>query len=198
MAKSTGKTQRPSFHEVVIEGSFKVAQGFMAGLRLGCGEELVCYYAAEEGVHCEKAGSRLKSLVSHHRDIHLIVDTATRDRLRSLAERMEQQAGLRLASSRHIRKGTFPFRYKAYAPRYTVEIKGILNTLPDGIRLEDFDAEEKVDEHAIGVEAYAPAHDYEASGAGKITGRIDLLIEARRKLDEHPLVEAGRIELSLA
>jgi hypothetical protein len=42
-------------------------------------------------------------------------------------------------------------------------------------------------------------HDYEIEGKGAFSGRhVDLLIEARRALDEHPLVNADLIELQTA
>ena len=39
---------------------------------------------------------------------------------------------------------------------------------------------------------------YEVEGEGSISGRIDLLIEGRAKLSDHPLIRVAPIELVLA
>ena len=199
MAKATRHQPKPSFYEIVMEGSPKMVRGFMSGLLLGEGRGGTIFYNYEEGVYEESLPEKLaERLHLHPRNINFIVDGATRTLLQKLAKHIEQETGLRIVASRYIRSAEFPFCFKAYARRYGVEILGKLNNLPAGLRLEDFATEEEIHPEAAGIEAYAPVHDYEIEGKGKQVGRIDLLIAARHELDAHPLVEVGSIQLKLA
>ncbi len=199
MNKTRDRSAKPSFYQVILEGSHKVARGLMAGLMLGAGKENDVFFHYCEGVFYEPWTEKLAEMVRlHPQDCHLIVDGEAKKMLTSLASRIEQATGLRLTSSRYIRSATMSFSFEAFARRYGVEILGLLKGLPAGLRLVDFDHKETVHPHAAGVEAYAAAHDYTIKGAGQVTGRVDLLIKARRDLDGHPLIKVGRIKLNLA
>jgi hypothetical protein len=200
MSKTTPKrTAKPSFFQVVLEGSPKLVCGFLNGLMMGSGKEGTVFFCHDEGIDYESLTGRLAELIHlHPRDCHVIVDRETQSYLKRLAPRIEQTLGLKILSSRHIRSATLPFHFVAYARRYGVEIMGKLHSLPDGVRLVDFEKKERKDPSAAGIETYAPAHEYEIKGEGKIVGRVDLVILARRDLDSHPLIEPGKIELQLA
>ncbi|MFH1842310.1 MAG: hypothetical protein ABIF77_03815 [bacterium] len=200
MSSAQKKTsKRPTFHEIVLEGSPKTVNGFLAGLLLGSGLDGQVFYCHAEDVNHESVPSRLAELIRlHPRDCHVIVDSDTKKLLERLGDRIEATTGLRLVSSRHIRSASMGFHFEAYAPRYAQDILGRLHALPSGLRLQEFEKEEKMDPKAVGIEAYAPAHDYEMKGAGSIVGRIDLLIETRRELLQQPLLKLDGIKLNLA
>jgi hypothetical protein len=199
MAQATERPRKPTFYEVVFEGAPKRVRGFLAGLRLGVGGESTIFYHYDECVHHEGLGARLAEMVHlSKQDCHVIVDTDLKRRLQKLAPRIEAEAQLRIRSSRFIRSASLPFHFEAFADRYGQEISYRLHNLPDGLRLVDFEQDEKRDPRAEGVEAYAPAHHYEIRGSGRVVGRVDLLIEARRLLDSHPLIAVGEITLKLA
>ena len=90
------------------------------------------------------------------------------------------------------------FGFEAFAKRYNDEIVEVLRNLPAGLRADGFQHNVKLDPSAKGVEAYAPTHDYEAKGTGTVVGRVDLVIELKRKLRDFPLVKSDEIELKLA
>jgi hypothetical protein len=193
------RTTRITFYEVVMAGSHKMVRGFITGLQLGRQEEKRIYYHFQEGVFHEKFPERLAEAVHIlPEDCHLIVDSKIRDLLKRFARPMEAELGLRIKSIRYIRSAVLPFRFEAYARRYGVEIMGILNGLPPGVRLQDFKHKEKVYPRAAGLEAYAATHEYEIKGSGKVVGRVDLVIQARRNLDSHPLIKPAQIKLNLA
>ncbi len=199
MAKSTKRQPPRSFYEVVIQGPPKMVRGFLGGLVLGAGHDSVVIFHHDACIQEESRHERLIERIGlQHRDINAVVDRHTCDLLRKNAQRIESEIGLRVASTHHVRSAEFSFDFQAYARRYGVEIKGILTNLTAGLRLEDFTWDEQVHPGAEGIEAYAPVHDYEIKGSGKIVGRIDLLVEARCKLDRHPLVNPGHIQLKLA
>lgn len=200
MAKTASKQDRkPSFYEVVLEGSPKTVCGFLAGLLLGSGREGTVFFCHDAGIAYESFSGRLAELIRlHPRDCHVIVDGETRKYLQRLAPRIKEQTGLRLASSRYIRSAGMRFQFEAFARRYAQEILGKLYALPQGLRLVDFETKETVTPEAAGIETYTPAHDYEFKGKGRITGRIDLLITCRRDLETLPLLRLNPIRLNLA
>lgn len=199
MARSSKQQVPGSFYEVVIQGSPKMIRGFLSGLTMAADHDGMVVFHHDACIHEEAKGERfIERIGLQPRDVNAVVDRETCDLLRKHAKRIEAEIGLRVTSTRHIRSASFTFKFQAYARRYGVEIKGNLNNLPAGLRLEDFEYEEKLHPGAEGIEAYAPAHEYEIKGSGRVVGRIDLLVAARCKLDQHPLVKPGKIELKLA
>jgi hypothetical protein len=194
MSGSAGKA--PSFHEVVIEGHFERSHGLLLGLFLGARIPGNLYFSHEEGIRAT-FGERLREAVGFHAPVcHVVVDGSVRDLLERHQEELAAH-GVRVAEAKPIRSSHFEFSYRAYAPRYAQEIRDLLAGLPPGVKQEGEPPRERVDQGAAGVEVYSPAHHYEFEGEGTIRGRIDLVIEARRRLAEHPLIRVERIELEL-
>ena len=207
MAKATirtGKTSKRSaapvsFYEVIFQGRPKVVRSFLAGLVLGAGGKGRVFYHFDAGIEHEGKVESLAELVGlKPSDCHAVVDAATGKLLKRLQDGITASTGLTISSCRHIRTAQLPFKFKVYAAQYQREITDLVRNLPPGLNLVDFVHDEKIDPSAAGPEAYAPVHDYEACGEGKIVGRVDLLIELRKKLNQQPLVEEGQIELRLA
>jgi hypothetical protein len=198
MTKST-KTVKPSFYEVIFKGSPQAVRGLLTGMALAGQEPQSAFFNFESGVFHEELGEKLAELVHlRHHDCHLIIDGVTATRIKKTAARIQESSGLELVSCRHIRSAEFGFNYSVYARRYDEEIADLLDDLPQGIKLMDFERRERLDPDARGIEAYTPVHDFEADGEGKVRGRVDLLIDVRQQLDRHPLIKAGLIRLNLA
>ena len=186
----------PVFHEVVIEGHFERSHGLLLGLVMGARARGHLYFSHEEGVRAT-FGERLREAVGFHAPVcHAVVDETVR---RLLEHHVTDLAAheVRIAELKPIRSSRFEFSYRAYAPRYAQEIRDLIAGLPPGVQLAGEPPREHVDQTAAGVEVYAPVHHYEFEGEGEIRGRIDLVIAARRRLKEHPLVRVERIELQL-
>lgn len=186
----------PVFFEVVIEGVPEAGRGFLCGLLLGAGHAGYLEFPPEQTPAGCSLGDRLRGMVglSPH-ECRAIVDQTTRDRLVAVRARLESEAGLRLAAEGRVRTARIPFHYQAFARRYGVEIQALLKGLPAGLVIEGGEPVETIDPEAKGIEAYSPAHDYEIRGEGSIGGRVDLVIEARRRLVVHPLIHAGPLEI---
>jgi hypothetical protein len=197
MAKKT--TASPRFNEVVFHGKPKVVKAFLKGLLMGAGHESRIYYNFDEKVQSEGAVEKFKEMFGTLPvDCRVIVDSETSAYLKQMASRIAAETGLRIGANRSVRSASVTFEYHAYAPQYNEEIIKLLQNLPKGVKLEGYRHDEKRDRLAKGVEAYSVAHDFEAEGKGTITGRVDLLIDVRRSLDDYPLIKAGHIELKMA
>ncbi len=204
MAKSTKGTKstttaKKSFYEVVFTGKPKVVRAYLAGLSDGSGQDATIFFSFQDGVFHEGKAERLSELL-HVRalDCHVIVDADTSRRLKKVARKLLEETGLEITANKHIRSASLVFGFEAFAKRYNDEIVEVLRNLPVGLRIDGFQHDVKLDPSAKGVEAYAPTHDYEAKGTGIVVGRVDLLIELKRKLRDFPLVKSDEIELNLA
>jgi hypothetical protein len=190
------ESREPSFCEVVVEGNFERSHGLLLGLHLGSGLPGRMFFSHEDGVRAS-FGERLREVVGLHAPIcHVVVDEPARQLLERHAEAIEKR-GVRVAQTRTIRGARFAFSYHAYAPQYAQQIRDLLRGLPVEAKLDGGEPHERLDLAAHATEAYAPAHQYECTGEGVISGRIDQVIAARRSLAGHPLVKADRIQLEV-
>lgn len=192
-------TARPSFYEVVFRGKPKVVRAFLTGLAMGSDTESTLFYSFTDGVFHEGKAEKFAEFV-HIRatDCHVIVDGVTSALLKKLTKRIKSETGLEITSHRRIASASVKFSYQAFAARYDEEMAKAVKDLPKGLKLEDFKHEVKVDPSAKGIEAYSPAHDFEANCSGRVTGRVDLVVALRKKLDDYPLIKIDDVLLKLA
>ena len=190
---------KKSFYEVVFGGKPKVVRAYLIGLVDGTDHDVSIFFSFEDGVYHEGNVERLSELL-HVRalDCHVIVDSATSTLLKKKAKKLPSLTGLEITANRHIRSASMEFSFEAFAKRYNDEIIEVFKTLPLGLRLDGYEHNVKLDPSAKGVEAYASAHDYEATGSGTIVGRVDLVIELKKRLHQFPLIKTEDIVLKLA
>jgi hypothetical protein len=197
MAKKTPAA--PRFFEVVFRGKPKVVKAFLKGLMMGAGREVTVYFNFDEGVHHEGKTEKFKEMFGIRAiDCHVITDSDGSKYMKKMAGRIAAETGLEITAHRAIRSASMAFTYQAFAPRYSAEIVAMLKKRPKGLRLQGYEHQERRDPSAKGVEAYSVAHDFEATGSGTISGRIDLLIELKRTFADYPLIKANDIILKLA
>lgn len=193
------KKSSTTFYEVVFQGKPKVVRAFVSGLVLGACEGACVYYSFLDGIHHEGKAERLAEIVGlRSTDCYVVVDECVSALLKKLNKKIEAETGLSIRSHRKIRGASFSFEYHAYAKKYDEEILEVLRHLPADVKARNFQHEVHKDPSAKGVEAYSPAHDYEAAGSGAITGPIEAVIEVKRRFTELPLIKAEDISLKLA
>ena len=190
---------RQTFYEVVFQGKPKVVRAFLKGFVMGNVDDATVFYSFTDGIYHEGKAEKLKEMVGlRGTDCHVVVDAGTSGLLKKLRKRIEAETGLVATSHRAIRNASMAFSYKAFSPRHHEEILKLAKQLPQGLRLENFKHDVKVDPDAKGIEAYSPVHHFEATGSGTITGRIDLLVEVKCRADNNALFDAEDIVLKLA
>jgi len=198
MAKQN-KTAAPTFNEVVMRGKPRVVRAFLRGLVMGSDTNAEMFFSFTDGIHHEGKAEWLAEKVGiRAADCHVIVDTHTAALLKKLAKRIPDETGLAVVANRRVRSANMDISFKAYARRYNDEIVALMKDLPEGLRVRGFQHDVKSYPEAKGVEAYAAAHDYEASGTATVTGRIDLLVALKKKFADYPLIDAEDIVLTLS
>ncbi len=198
MATQNTTTRPSTYFELSLAGPEDLAHGFLTGLMVGAGHDGMIVHGPDEDIPGPTFREKIKAALRvHPHEVHVVVDGTTRALVKKHAKTMFAETGLQILEERKIRRAKFCFGYQAYAPRYGREIEGLLKSLPRGLKIVNYDRKETIDPSAKGVEAYASTHDYELKGKGEIIGRFDLVLQARRILDTHPLVDVDNLNLEL-
>ena len=190
---------KKSFYEVVFLGKPKVVRAFMKGFLMGILDDAKVIYSFDSGIHHEGKVEKLTELVGiRGSDCHLVVDSATSALLKKRTKRIVAETGLKITSHRNIRSSSMAFKFQTFAPNYNEEIVKLVKNLPAGLRVDGFKHNVKLNPKAKGIEAYSVAHHYEACGEATIVGRIDLMVELKKKFADFPLIQSEDIILKLA
>lgn len=189
------------FIEVVFEGHYNTVRGYVEGLQDGMGTSHKVFFSSESGIAAETFSELIKEWVSlghklHHVVMEEVLYTILEDVLSKKGKDTSMNSGS-IKSSKIIRQASFTFRFDAYARKYAEEIKELLGSLPEGVSLQQYKPEEKINHDAEGVELYTPAHDYIFHGKGAIVGPVEQVVSFRKLLDDYPLIEAEKVFLDL-
>jgi hypothetical protein len=204
MAKKTApRTPAPTFHEVEFSGSPKSVRGLLAGLIIGSGIACERWYHADEDIApgAAKASMRRAAEKLHLMPVSTVQAVVTGELaklLRGSARAIAARGVAEVVRIKRIKKARVELRYHTFARRYDNEVQTLLKDLPRGVKLEQVERSVEVDEDARGVEMYTAVHDFESCGSCVLAGRFDLVLDLRNRLDVHPLIECGEIELELA
>ena len=201
--KSNPRTAAPTFYEVELKGSPKAVRGFLAGLVLGADLEHDGWYHLDEDI---APGNQSASVRRAAQKLHLLPVSEVRavvaapiaKKLRSLARAVAKAGVCEVVAIKRLKQARVTVEYHTCAKRYDDEVQILLQDLPRGVKLQDLEREVMTDTEAEGVEAYSPVHEFESRGSGVLVGRFDLVLDLRNRLDVHPLIECGEIELVLA
>jgi hypothetical protein len=190
---------KKSFYEVVFQGKPKVVRAFMKGFVMGTLDDPTVIYTFDAGIHHEGKVEMLAEMVGiRGTDCHLVVDSDTSALLKKRAKRIAAETGLKITSHRNIRSASMAFKFQAFAPKYNDEIVNLVKKLPTGLRVDGFQHKVMLDPKVKGIEAYSVAHHYEACGQATVVGRIDLLVDLKKKFADFPLIQSEDIILKLA
>ncbi|HMB71556.1 MAG TPA: hypothetical protein VKU85_19760 [bacterium] len=194
MSPAAPKRSRSTFWEILVQGNPDRCHGLITGLAVGTASQARIFFARDAGIRVPMGEKILDLMHAHAGVAHVVADSAGRKLLRSHSKQLSE-LGFKISDEKRILSARFEYDFHAYAKRYGDEIKTLLKSLPKGIQHESKKTKETKDLGAKGVEAYSPVHDYEIQGGGAISGPVDLVLEVREALDDHPLVNAGSVEL---
>jgi hypothetical protein len=192
------KNTPTTFYELDFAGPEDLVHGFVTGLMMGAGHDGLIIHCPDEDIAGPSFKDKVKAVLHvHPNEVNVVVDGATRSLVKKHAKKMFAETGLELIDDHKVRRAQFEFAYEAYAPRYGREIDALMKSFPTGLKIVNRERDENLDPSAKGVETYAAVHHYELKGSGKIIGRFDLVLQARRTLDTHPLVKVDELKLEL-
>jgi hypothetical protein len=189
-----------NFTEAVFEGHYNAIRGYIEGFLDGMGKDYLFYISSDTSIEAETLAEQLKEWITLGKGLHHIIIedelfTKIRDAL-SIAGRSALLGSSSIKSSKPVKGASFTFSVSAYGRKYADEIKEIIGKIPEGVSLMDYQPVETIDQDAKGVELYTPVHDYIFQAKGMFSGAVEEIIPLRKTLDEHPLIEAGKVTLA--
>ncbi len=188
--------KKRNYYEVVFEGNSRAVFALLEGYMLGKGKKWVFFFSSRAGI---KTGSLKETIVEwitlQNKTHHVIIEDEMFD---SLKKDLASRSDLRIASPRYVRsvnpvrEAWFPFSVKVYGKKYCTEIKAMLQHLPEGLVLHDYSPMEK--EHPD-KDGNPTDSDYVFEATGRISGDLAQMIDFRKTLFDHPLVEVKEIQI---
>ena len=186
------------YHEIALEGPTGRTLGFVQGFLAGRGHAGRALDAWKEGFDCESLRERIRELFQPQmQTYHLLVPA---DLVPTVHEALRQgdaqDLAITIREERPIEGARFTFEFQVYSREHGPRIRSLFDPPPAGVALSaDASFQERVDPDATGVEAYAPAHDYELKGSGTVEGDLSAVLGLHRAVRDDELVEQGPLEL---
>lgn len=190
---------KKKYYELVFEGRYETIAGMLEGFALASGKKWEFWFSRKVGIETETfAEAILEWGALKSRLHHVILEKEFHTQLQRMAAKRKDLKLIRpeyTKSAMEIKSAAFTFKAKAYGKKYGAEIKSILSKPPEGIKIRDYKPHEEIRESSKGVDLYAPDHDYVFTAEGMAAGEFRAILDFRKKLDDHPLVEVSTIRL---
>ena len=185
--------KRQQYVELEIHGPAGEAVGFIEGFRAGTGDDRPVWYSDRENVDLGSLIELLREKMS--RDLHVVL---ARDSAESVARALGESRILHLevASLVEVDYAELSFECRCYSRTDAESMRRVVEeSLPEGVSLEDYQVEERVDEEARGLELYSPTHHYVVFGGGRYVGDVAGIFELAHRLEDQDFIHPGRIRL---
>lgn len=182
-----------SYVELELKGSADQALGFVEGLRLGTPELENVWYSNRESLESRGIVEAFWRRVG--KETHVILPSSLAETVQealAASEVLDLEAG----AVEPVDFGELEFEFEVYDRDEAGKVRAVVESdLPVGVRLEDYDVGEEVDEDAKGVELYAPAHHYKCAGSGRYVGAVAGIFDLAHRLDDQSFLRPGKVRL---
>lgn len=183
----------PTYVEIEISGPGDQAIGFVEGFRLASDNSGQVWFAGRENVDLESFFETLRSKL--RRDTFVICSQALANAMVK-AMSASNLLELEVASVRQIDYAELAFRYEVYSREEAAAVRKVIEEqLPDGVRLEGYEPEERVLDDARGVELYGPVHDYTLTASGRYVGPVPGVLSLAERLSDQTFIHPDKIHL---
>ena len=180
------------YYEIIIKGDQNhlcaYLQGYMNAKKISQG----VIFSKDWPLHTHN----LREMIKYHGEVlHLACRAGLRATVKAAIKTAAPQYKFEIKKERKISRAFFTFEFETFSKKVGAELKKKFGNLPAGLALRRFKPKEKINPEARGAELYAPAHEYQYSGTGEISGDIEKLIALHCKLEDNDFVEAEEIVL---
>lgn len=191
---------KKKYYEVVFEGKPDEISGMFEGFLIGRKAVWEWYHNKESGIESESLLKVIKEWISHKKRVtHFVLEKDFHNELEKAVSGKNDPLYNKLkfaGQSKAIKNCSFKFTANAYAKKFGDEIKDVISSCPADIIIENFSPVEEIDDSAKGVELYASTHDYTYKATGEAKGDFGSIIQFRKKLEDHPLIQVSTIKLN--
>jgi hypothetical protein len=179
-------------YELLVKGHEEIIYAYLNGYMAG--------KKVKEGVilcnECPFQIHEFRELIRYHGGVvHIVVRAGLRQTVLSALRSAPASYGFEIKKDRKITNASFEFKFETVSKKVAGGLKRMFTQMPAGLKLTDFEPEEKFDPDAAGIERYAPAHHYKYEGSGTASGNVELLLDFHRRLSQNDFVELEEIVL---
>lgn len=180
------------YYELLVKGNedkmFAYLNGYLTAKKI------------KEGVifcdECPFNIHELRELIRYHGEVaHIACRAGLRQTVLSALRSAPAAYSFEVKKERKISKASFEFKFETFSKKVAGGLKRMFAQMPTGLKLSEYEPEEKIDPDAAGIERYAPAHDYRFAGKGKVTGNAETLLDFHRRLSQSDFIKLEKIEL---
>ena len=134
------------YAEFVIHGDDREVVAYLRGVAAGSALERGLLFAADAGFRISALRERLK----YHGEVtHVICDASQRDRLRAAIAQAAPRYAFEIKEERTIERAYFPFSFETPNRKVAEKIKGVLDSLPKGVKAADYAPKEVIDPRGV-------------------------------------------------
>jgi len=185
------------FYEISLEGPTGRTLGFVQGFLTARGEGGRILDAYREGFDCESLRERIRELFHPSKQTyHLLIPA---DLVPTVNEAVQEGKNrgmeMEVLDRRSVAGARFSFSFETFSRDHGAALRALFETPPEGVTIDDLLIEETVHPDAKGVEAYAPAHDYQLEGKGTVQGALRAVLALHKKAREQELIKQGDLEV---
>lgn len=178
------------YSEIIIEGSFMLAKGFLLGFLSTTQQQGGYFFHRKSGIRRETFRELLKDFFELDNHVHVCLEKSLVDKFKKASSLYTEITGNKIVSEKAIKSASFNFSYEFYNKELATEAKAILERLPKNVSLTDYFPFEDIDAEGLGVEAYAPLHEYTARARGKLSGDFESIMNIYLKIKKSNLCES--------
>ena len=176
---------------IVLDGRACDLRAFIAGFTSDRGVDPDTVVLGDDvGLDGASLGEWLLDLIGKGHHVVLAADPLA-DALVGAIRQCGDGIGLRVERSHPVAGASFVVRVETFSREVSSAVRGALDALPPGVRVEDRQESEQSTAEGHGVELYAPIHDYTYTLWARVSGPIAGVLEVRCRLSE---IEAATLE----
>lgn len=178
------------YSEIVLEGNFMLAKGFLLGFLSNAKPDSKYFFHRKSGIRRETFRELLKDFFELDNHVHVCIENDLVEPFKKALKLYTEITGNVIKSEKEIESARFSFSYEFFNEELANKAKSIINNLPDDVTLEHYAPFEEKNEDGHGVEGYAPLHEYISRATGKLSGNFESIMDIYLNIKKSELSES--------
>lgn len=182
-------------YHVVIKGKEDETRAFIEGLIVGANAYGSIWFLDDINVAREGILDWFKDLIHPDHAFSILTEEHLIDLIQRGINDESMTFELKIVATKKVKQAGFKFSVETFSKEHGEKIKNLLEERPKDVFVtEETRFKTKIDPKAEGVELYAPVHDFEYRGKGKIFGKPREVIKIYLQAAKEPLINLEKIE----
>ncbi len=178
------------YTEIVLEGNFMLAKGFLLGFLSNAKPDSKYFFHRKSGIRRETFKELLKEFFELDNYAHVCIESDLVEPFKKALRLYTDITGNVIKSEKEIASASFTCSYELFNKELADKAKAIFENLPDDVTLDHYAPVEINDGEGHGVESYAPLHEYIIRATGTLSGNFESVMDIYLKIKKGDLSES--------